>query len=257
MVTENNSQINSFSSGIDSDTSIDQVKDSSYIYARNVRFIQYGEGNRNGSIIPIFGIKTAGQLSGEKVYRVLAAGAVREYGVIIYISHKTTYELCVAVFKNGMGGGTDTSSWFNTVDPKVIFRSELIDWPSDKRKWPKAVSISFKYEDYNNIKLYIATKFNPILVLNITKDYKDYKDYTIDDISSYPKILFNKPRFKKYLTGALKPGLISYAYQLYNDYGVSTDISPACQQIPVINTNKPQDSDILQMSGENYGKTTS
>ena len=54
MVTENNSQINSFSSGIDSDTSIDQVKDSSYIYARNVRFIQYGEGNRNGSIIPIF-----------------------------------------------------------------------------------------------------------------------------------------------------------------------------------------------------------
>ena len=144
-------------------------KDSSYIYARNVRFIQYGEGNRNGSIIPIFGIKTAGQLSGEKVYRVLAAGAVREYGVIVYISHKTTYELCVAVFKNGMGGGTDTSSWFNTVDPKVIFRSELIDWPSDKRKWPKAVSISFKYEDYNNIKLYIATKFNPILVLNITK----------------------------------------------------------------------------------------
>ena len=257
MVTENNSQINSFSSGIDSDTSIDQVKDSSYIYARNVRFIQYGEGNRNGSIIPIFGIKTAGQLSGEKVYRVLAAGAIREYGVIIYISHKTTYELCVAVFKNGMGGGTDTSSWFNTVDPKVIFRSELIDWPSDKRKWPKAVSISFKYEDYNNIKLYIATKFNPILVLNITKDYKDYKDYTIDDISSYPKILFNKPRFKKYLTGALKPGLISYAYQLYNDYGVATDISPACQQIPVINTNKPQDSDILQMSGENYGKTTS
>ena len=236
MVTENNSQINSFSSGIDSDTSIDQVKDSSYIYARNVRFIQYGEGNRNGSIIPIFGIKTAGQLSGEKVYRVLAAGAVREYGVIVYISHKTTYELCVAVFKNGMGGGTDTSSWFNTVDPKVIFRSQLIDWPSDKRKWPKAVSISFKYEDYNNIKLYIATKFNPILVLNITKEYPRY---TIDDISSYPKILFN-PFISIYIPQlVILPQFSPDIYNISESCGLFVFITGICQHAGDISVATP------------------
>lgn len=253
MVTENNSQINGFSNGMDSDTSIDNVNQNSYLYAKNLRIVHQDDQSRNGSIIPIDGITLAGQVIGN-VDRILAAGTIRKYGIIVYIDHVGDYELCVARFENKIGGGVDLSKKFDLVDPEVIFKSKLIDWPEDTNKWPKAVSISFKYEAENNIKLYIATKFNPILVLNITKNYTDY---TIDDVSSYPKVQFSKPIFKKYITGALKPGLASYSYQLYNDYGTATDISPACQQIPVVNIDKNDSDDIMKIYGEIYGKNTS
>lgn len=255
MATDNNSQINSFAAGLDADSSIDRVQDGSYLSAMNVRVIQYDEGNRNGSIVPIPGIKLAGKLIGEKVYRVLAAGTIRQYGVIVYISKQySTPQLRVARFENKIGGNKDTGNEFNPVNPVVIFSSKLIDWPTEESEWPDAVSISFKYEDKDNIKLYIATSFNPILVINIVKKYSSV--YDIDAVSSYPSVLFNKPVFFKYITGAMNPGLVSYSYQLYNDYGVATDISPACQQIPVINVSKTDSTDVLQLSGSNYGKKT-
>ncbi len=255
MVTDNNSQTNSFALGIDADSSIDRVQDGSYLYAQNVRIIQY-DGNKNSSIAPIPGIKQAGSLLKENVYRVLAAGTIRQYGVIVYISKQSnTPQLRVARFENKIGGATDTGKDFNGVSPVVIFKSKLIDWPTDESKWPKAVSISFQYEQEDNIKLYIATSFNPILVLNITKTYSDA--YDIDAVSSYPSVLFNKPVFVKYITGAMNPGLVTYSYQLYNDHGIATDVSPACQQIPVINVSKVDNTDVLQISGSNYGKKTS
>ena len=256
MATDNNSQINSFAAGMDSDSSIDRIAEGSYLIAKNLRIVQYDKGSKNGSIAPISGIKLAGRLVGEKVYKVLAAGSIRQYGVIIYISQKGLQpEFCVARFENSIGGSKDTSWDYNQINPTVIFRSKLIDWPEDKSKWPNAVSIAFKYEDQSNIKLYIATSLNPILVLNIAKTYDS--TYDMGTISSYPSVMFNKPVFNKYIAGAMNPGLVSYSYQLYNDYGTATDISPACQQIPVANISSDDYTDVVAIQGQNYGKESS
>jgi hypothetical protein len=73
----------------------------------------------------------------------------------------------------------------------------------------------------------MATSFNPMIVINITDDYDEERN--IDTQSSYPSIMFKKPVFKEYITGMMKPGLVSYSYQLYTKHGNATDISPACQ----------------------------
>ena len=257
MATDNNSQINSFAAGLDGDSSIDRVGEGSYLMALNLRLIQYDKGQKNGSIAPIQGIWEVGKEYNQYVYKVLAAGSIRDYGIIVYISKANPDEpqLRVARFKNAIGGDKDTDIDYNSVSLDVIFSSKLIDWPQDESEWPNAVSIAFKYEDDDNIKLYIATSFNPILVLNIVKVYDS--DYDIDSVSSYPSVMFDKPKFNKYITGAMNPGMVSYSYQLYNDYGVSTDISPACQQIPVINTDKSVSTDVLAAKGQEYGKKSS
>ena len=254
MDTENTTQINSFVTGLDCDSSIDRVAEGSYVMAKNLRIVQYDENNKIGSVSPIPGIKFAGELD-QKVERILAASTIRNYGVIVYISELNAEpELCVAKFTNKIGNGEDSGKEWHDIYPYVIFRSKLIDWPADKEKWPRSISISLKYEDEDNVKLYMATSFNPMIVINITDDYDEERN--IDTQSSYPSIMFKKPVFKEYITGMVKPGLISYSYQLYTKHGNTTDISPACQQIPVFNTNKNNDTDVTKYKGVNYGKTT-
>ena len=109
----------------------------------------------------------------EKVERILATGAVRDRGVIIYISEKRGKpEFCISCFDNKIGQDSDTDNSVKEIQNiSNIFRSELIDWPTDRSKWPKNVSITFKYEGDDNIKLYVATGFNPIMVFNIAKLY--------------------------------------------------------------------------------------
>lgn len=251
MVTENNSQINSFYSGMDSDSSYSNIKDGGYIYAENIRVLSYGNNNQNykGSIKPINGVTQLNSIINDNVERILATGSIRNYGVIIYISGTKDYQLCVSVFTNKIGNGNDSKqSATQLTDLHTIFRSDLINWPS-KDKWPSRISIQFKYESEDNIKLYVATGFNPIFVLNITQDYGDID---MDQVSSYPKVIFEKPKFQKYISGKLKPALVKYSYQLYNKHGISTDISPACQNIPIINFQDQSKTDILQIDGQQF-----
>lgn len=260
MVTENNYQINSFSTGMDSDSSISNIKDSSYLEAKNIRVLSYGSNNDSnfkGSIKPINGITQLDSVISDNVERILASGSIRQYGVIIYISETNDYpEICVATFTNKIGSGNDGDIKVGQInDLKTIFRSKLINWPSNKKDWPNKISISFKYESKRNVKLYMATGYNPICVLNLAHGVYD-SNIDLDTISSYPKVIFNKPKFFKYISGRLKPALVRYSYQLYNDYGVSTDISPSCQSIPVVNFGESQKDDIMQIDGQQFDKDT-
>lgn len=256
MATDNNTFVNSFVTGIDSDSSLDRVKNTSYLEAKNIRVLSFDSTNQHGSIKPINGIKQVGSIKDEKVERILATGAVRDRGVIIYISEKRNKpEFCISCFDNKIGQDSDTDNSVKEIQNiSNIFRSELIDWPTDRSKWPKNVSITFKYEGDDNIKLYVATGFNPIMVFNIAKLYS-YNNTSFNTVQSYPKIIFQKPKFVKYVDGTLKTSYVSYSYQIYSNHGVSTDISPACQSIPVINV--PSDrTDVLGIKTDQFDKKT-
>lgn len=259
MVTDNNSQINSFVAGMDSDSSLDKITDNKYLEARNVRITAYHDAgsqqNFKGALKAINGITNVGYLLQECVERILGAGSIRQYGYIIYISQKNDYpELCIARFTNKIGNGDDGSQKVTDIDDFcVIFRSKLIDWPKDKNEWPKKVSTVCRFESEQLVKLYVATGFNPILQFNLTKIYDDKHD--IDTQSCYPKVKFYKPCFDKYISGSLKPAQICYSYQLYNDFGQSTPMSPQCQMIPVINTDNSK-SDLMNIRGIEFGDTS-
>ena len=105
MATDNNTFVNSFVTGMDSDSSLDRVKVTSYLEARNIRVMSYDGDNSHGSMRPINGIKLAGVFNGENVERILASGSIRDIGVIVYISKKNlTPEFCIAKFNNKLGG---------------------------------------------------------------------------------------------------------------------------------------------------------
>ena len=262
MATDNNTFINSFVTGIDCDSSVDRVKDTSYIEAKNVRVMSY-ENGRHGSIKPINGIRVALETSIDgDIERILATGSVRNIGVIAYVKLvNEEYKFCIARFNNAIGNGVDTDDSFGEIDSfQEILTSDLTDWPSDKNEWPNRISTCFRYEDDQNIKMYIATGFNPILVVNLCKIYGNV---SLNDISSYPKFLPTKPEFTKYIGGVLKPAQVCYSYQLYSNHGPATDISPACGMIPVLNLpsdiNEPSSlKGVLNgIKGGEYGKSTS
>lgn len=266
MVTDNNSQVNSFVSGMDSDSSLDKIAEDKYLEARNVRITAYhdvgSQQNFKGALKAINGITEVGRLFQASVERILSAGSIRQYGYIIYISQKGEEdpEFCIARFTNKIGDSDDSSQKVSDIDDLcVIFKSKLIDWPEDKSKWPRKVSTVCRFESDELVKLYVATGFNPILQFNLTKIYSDekgdYSKYNIDTQSCYPKIKFYKPCFDKYISGSLKPAQICYSYQLYNDFGQTTPMSPQCQMIPVINTDNSK-TDLMNIRGIEFGDTS-
>lgn len=260
MGTENTNQINTFSTGMDSDTSYDKIKDGSYIEAHNMRVLSYcgpsAIGNKHGSIAPINGIIEMGAIkpNGGNISSILYSGAVRDVAAVVYITEQEDGSyFCISTFKNRIGDTQDTGHESTDVFPKLIFKAKITNWPEDKTKWPKRASVVFRYEDDDNIKMYIATGIVPIFVVNIAKSYIGVTD-TLDDISQYPKCTFHKPVFLGYAYGKLKPALVCYSYQLYSNYGTYTDISPACQSIPIINLDQVNANNLENAEGEEFDK---
>lgn len=259
MVTENNSQINTFTGGMDSDTAISLVKEDSYLEARNIRVTNYNPTNGNstnqqGEIRPIQGIEQAYVEKIDGLTCILATGSIRNIGVIVYIANN---KFCVARFNNAIGGGNDNSDEFNKIDSfYTIFRADLYNWPESMDKWPSRISISFRWEDDDNVKLYMADTFNPIMILNIQAPYWVNLQKSMKDIMSYPKVIFNRPTFVEYIAGLLKPALVAYSYQLYTKHGAATDISPACKLIPIGNFKDKDVKNILQIRGSKQDAQT-
>ena len=48
MATDNNTFVNSFVTGIDSDSSLDRVKNTSYLEAKNIRVLSFDSTNQHG-----------------------------------------------------------------------------------------------------------------------------------------------------------------------------------------------------------------
>ena len=260
MDTENTSQINAFTSGMDSDTSYGRIKDGSYIEAHNIRVLPYcGSstiGNKHGSIAPINGITEVGVIEpgNSNVSSILYSGAVRDIAAVVYImDYGDDSYFCISTFKNKIGDTQDTGHESTAISPKLIFKAKITNWPEDKTKWPKRVSVVFRYEDDDNIKMYIATGIAPIFVVNLAKSYINNTG-TLDDISQYPKCTFHKPVFLDYAYGKLKPALVCYSYQLYGNYGTYTDISPACQTIPIVNLDQTNALNVENAKGEEFGE---
>lgn len=249
MATENNTQINSFIKGMNSDISYQMIQDGQYTFAKNIRITSLNGTNKTeningqGEVRPIEGIKVAynkNKIDGFKINKIYAADTIRNYGVIVFQNNDNNGTWCVARLKNKIGGNKDNDDQFNIIDDSDI---KVIFGPTQQTIDKDKISISLRYEDNDNIKLYIADGKNPIMVLNIAESQDQYNlslNGDIEKIQSYPNIQYKPPVFCGLTFGKLKPALVQYSYRLYNKNGIATDISPATKLIPIV-SNKNTD----------------
>ena len=233
MATNDNTQVNSFVKGMNSDVSYSMLQDGQYTFAKNIRITQMnkiGDGlltNGQGDIRPIEGVEVHGTAITPK--SILATGSIRDIGVIVYVDSKdNTWK--VGVFKNG-----------SPEDIFVIFQSE-------EEAQVEKFSIVLHHEIEDLDKLYVADGVNPIKLIPIKQVDGDFIGVGPKEVESYPKVLLNPPHFSGLVEGQLKAGMVQYAYRLYKQYGISTDVSPTTNLIPIVNHET--------LRGYNQGRTT-
>lgn len=253
MATENTSQVNMFIKGMNTDTSYQMMDSSTYTYAKNLRInsVSTTESNighnRGGEIKPIKGITTFYNSGNAIANKILACGSIRDYGVIIFATDNGAYNtISVARFPNKIGRSLHIDD-IESQEIQDIFEGDdgfkVIFGPAKyEYDLPNNFSIQFRYEDEDNIKLYMADGNHPIMVLNIAPSNDDYNynlglEGGISKIVSYPAISFTPPEFVGTIAGVLKPAKVQYSYRLYNKNGVSTDISPTTKLIPIVDKN--------------------
>ena len=97
------------------------------------------------------------------------------------------------------------------------------------------LSIELKYEDEDNIKLYIADGYREMLVINILDDeYNSNLNGDFAKLQAHQSSLLLSPVFCGLTTGNMTSGMVSYAYMLYNKNGISTDMSIPTKLIPIV-----------------------
>lgn len=234
MDTNNEPQINSFAGGLNSDDDLSVVATNQYIDARNIKISSYRGGesrdNRHGSLMPVQGVKLAGSFAGEN-NKVVATGSIRNYGVIVCIDQS---RLKIYSFKNAIGGTVHDQDFNDIQYSRLVTDAPLLPL-NDGEKYPDVFNIQLNYESENNIKLYLADSFHPIMVFNINRDDRSLVYNDLDKCLSYPEAVCKPPMFEEYIPGKIEFGVVSYCYQLYNRYGIHTDASIQCQQIPIGN----------------------
>lgn len=274
MVTENNSQTNTFHKGMDTDTSYQMIDEGKYVFAKNIRISSLhktGDGdttNKYGEVRPIEGVVNVlyDQNPPENpntpeiptaisefdvewkdpenykllVDSIIATTSIRDHMIIIvkgsyYDSTQQvdpTYTPCFSVLRSIDTTHLDDEDAHITLTP--VFTSK--DYEEKVEQFPQKLSVEARWEDDDNIKLYIATGIDPIYVLNVSENNDEYNkglNGNVDKIKSYPEVQFTPPIFRGIIQGLLKPAQVQYSYQLYNKNGIYSDVSPLTRQITI------------------------
>lgn len=228
MDTNIESQINSFAGGLNSDDDISVVSTNQYLEAKNLKIVSFQNDNKHGSIMPIRGVRIAGNFSklGQKI---VATGQIRDLGVIVC---KDNSRLRVFTFKNAIGADAHDDQFNEINEQRTVVDAPLLD--TDGKEYPDVFNIQLNYESEHNIKLYIADSIHPIMVFNINRD-DDFIYNELDKCLIYPETVCKPPVFEGYIPGKIDFSVVSYCYQLYNRYGVYSGASVQCKQIPIGN----------------------
>lgn len=236
MVTENNSQINSFVKGMNSDVAYQMVQEGQYTYAKNIRITSLNNTNSSattnaqGEVRPIEGVRPVTTFQFKEI---LATGTIRDIGVVIYTDENDIWH--VGKFFNQIGIEYKNDTFCNIIVTEVF--------NSKQKKTNEKFSIVLRWENEDNVMLYIANGEDPLYILNIMKDYVALfinEDIPTDYVRIYPKVVYTPFEFIGLVNGSLRPGLVQYSYQLYNRYSVHTDISPCTKLIPIGNQTVPR-----------------
>ena len=232
MDTEQNIHINTFTEGMNADWSFDNLKNTQYRYALNLRATNTqptGSEDPNiksGILSPIWVYKyglTDLPDNMTYVYKIVSCG---DYSVILYITSDSKLNIARLY--------SSTSEF--TFKPICSIKTE------EKYK-PKNISAVLHYETDNAVILYIADGIHKIMSINIVDEkylLKIQKDGFIDvnDVCQNNYFPSRKIRIMGTVEGQLKTSQVQYTYRFYKKHGICSKLAPLTNKIQVINSNR-------------------
>ena len=158
-IDEKLSQTNTFAGGMDTDTSDMLMKDSQYRLANNLRYITNSDEN-TGELHMIDGAKFLKKLEPDNI-QILATATIRNYGVIIWKNLVPKY--------TKYNWGIDYIKDTNTTPVRVF------EYGGNKQEdvIGDRPSIVCRWEDNDNIKVYIADGIHELMMVSLNDDYRD------------------------------------------------------------------------------------
>lgn len=222
MDTDTNQQINQFSKGMVADISDALLADGQYRMAKNLRYVTDNEEN-TGELHIIEGSRYAYSIGDNE--QILASTQIRNIGVVITKDGDTWR---IRAFDNPYKESIGAKDFKPIQSITDVFSSTQ----SIANNFTNKLSLVTRWENDDNVKLYVADGEHPIMLFNLKQTYTTHD---INSVTAYPSVQFKKPVFCGLIGGQLKAGLIEYSYQFYTKHNHQSEISPSTKLIPLHN----------------------
>lgn len=234
-INQNTQHINTFSGGMNSDTTDAMLSNNQYKFAFDLRYIS-SSTNKNGSLQAIKLPREIASFGNE----IIAVTQVRDTPVVMFRHRyeEDTTDIWYTKEQIPVKAGVD---YFYIVrlelDEDNYLGYKMVFGPCEDYVPSQKLSIETRYEDRDLQKIYIADGVNPIISMNIMK----YNGTQISVLHTLPSITFSKFKFDTFIQGALPASTVQYSYQLYKKYGRESLISPPTKKLDIVDisyTNK-------------------
>lgn len=247
MATEqNNTFINTFTGGMNTDSAYDTIKNNQYIYAVNLR--PYGTSkiyNSNdiaaygkyGVMTPVKALhedvvcdtKIIPQFNTDETQRIIKVITAGDTNVLIKLHENYIY-----LYKVVASDKLPRYIW------SFLCKIKVREKPDDLRN----VSAVLQYETDDVVNLYIADGEHKIMIINVkdTTYINSLRDkngeINVDLISQNMYFPKNAITYNAIVSGQLKTSQVQYTYRFYKKYGVTSKLAPLSRKYQVINPSR-------------------
>lgn len=261
VINDKNGHINSFTKGMNSDTTYDQIENTQYTFAKNIRITKNqsinitSSGNyaslHEGIVTPvldgILSAYSAGLDNSFNYTKILAVDTVDRLGTIVA---RDPYGR-ISVVKFELNEETNTITTFREI------------WKSDGQINCADNLSTILYKELENVvKLYIATGEHPIIVLRV--DDEGERLLKVGGVYTPTDYLINNrivPQDKVYIqniiSGKLKTQQVQYTYRYYNKYANTTGLAPLTNKIQIIDPSRAKEEGNAEDTDTSVGLTLS
>ena len=248
VINENNSAINSFTKGMNSDGSYDQLDGAQYTFAQNVRITknQFLGGKddyasvHEGIITPVPSGLNINELEGNaeklgvNIGKMLAVKSIDNIAIVITRKSNSMY-----IYRFDL----DETTNLVTKEIKELWHGKIWNSGEDSRQ----VSAVLYKELENVIKLYIATGKHPIICMRVDDSIfneegeSKLQGRSVDDFMTNRLVPTKRIMIEGITSGRLLTSQVQYTYRYYNKYGNSTQLAPLTNKIQVIDPSRSKE----------------
>lgn len=251
MATEqNNTRINTFTDGMNTDVAYDSMKNSQYIYAINLRPYTTSKINgpqdiaaygKYGVLTPVYhtdnitfndvytGYKGFIDIKPSTISKIITSGDIN---ILIYI-----YEGLIYLYKISIPDEREISTAYK-------YNREFLCFINTGISDLKNISAVLQYETDQVTNLYLADGEHKIMIINVVDtDYiKSLRDadgkINIDYISQNMYFPKKAVKYGAITSGQLKTSQVQYTYRFYKKYGVTSKLAPLSRKFQVIKPSR-------------------